>query len=195
MNPPFSLLLNCATQTFARRLFPMGYDVVPGQPYTDAADLVKQVRATGRLEVSSDYAARTIYGDADVNQDARAWHDWVHFRYGLEFDLAGETVAAFVQLSQLVRDYGTEYEAGALLMIETLGQVLHHNTHGSFPVDQADFALGQLQAGVWLSVVRDLMDEMEEHETTDQGAMALARRDGRGLWSYILAPDPMLNVA
>lgn len=185
--PPFSMVLNMATQTFARRLFPLGYELYLGQPYADLTDLVESVRSTGVLMVSMDHNGNTIYGEGEINEAARAWHDWVHYRYGLEFDTLGEVKAAFVQLAQLVRDYGLEYEAGALLLIEIIGQVLYKDKFGSFPADQRQFALDQLQAGLWLTTATQLMDEMDEHEATDRVALQMANRDARGLVSYILA--------
>lgn len=184
---PLSPILNCAAQTFATRLFPLGFDIVDCQPYDDAAELIKSVRARGRIYVSSTHCGTSVFASPDINICSRAWHDWVHFRYGLEFDLAGETLAAFVQLAQFTREYGTEYDAGAVLLIEIIGQSLYHEKHGRFPDDQMAFTVAQLESGLWLSLARQFMDEIEERELTDSQALAMARREGSGLWRYALA--------
>lgn len=175
MTEPLSLDLNIATQAMARRLFPLGYDLTPHA--MTGEETMADLNTGRRLKVFSGASDQTIYADAEINHDARAWHDWAHWRYKLGFDLAGETAAAFVQVRHLCYYHGDGAETvdmAALLLCEIIGQAGFFLEHRSFPVDQVAFARRHVAGyqGLASTIVRAL----SKPGASDKSAIILARQ-------------------
>lgn len=108
--------------------------------------------ATGHLIVSSEHCTQTIYRLSSDNHRARAWHDFAHIVRDAPFTMAGETLTFWEQRAHLCEFWGREHglrdkpfaDCVQLLAIEIMGQAVHAELTGSFPVNQRAFA-----AGVW----------------------------------------------
>ncbi len=138
---PLDRSLNVAINHTASRLYPTGFDVGDPAPAT-LADLRAHVARTGRMLVWSGGSTDTIYDDQETNYAFRAWHDWHHWRYGYAFDLAGETLAYHGQccdLDLLYRGHDRLAAWKRILWAEVVGQALHHDMFGCFPVNQRAF--------------------------------------------------------
>lgn len=172
--------LNVITQAMARRLFPMGYDrdtdpaasVSPGDP----RDLIKG----GRLTVWTGASDHTIYGSPGINWDARAWHDWAHWRYNLPFTMEGETATAYVQLNHIAHHYGDMVDAASYLLTEIVGQGRHMLENGQFPADQRAFAETTMRPGFVQTAARRILNRLGD--VGDLYAIALAKLDMSEGW-------------
>lgn len=156
---PFSLEFNAAVVSMASRVCPAGYDVVDNAP-TCLADLIDWIERTNRIAVDRDNSDATIFGEgnAEINWAFRAWHDWTHYHIRAEFDLVGETRVALQQIADLAKVYGSSFAAKykPLIMAEVVGQALHKELVGDFPVNQRTFDRQLI----------DLMKRRKEYDTT-----------------------------
>lgn len=138
---PLSHPFNIAVWTIANTLHPLGWDVSSEAPST-YEDLVKDVAKRGRFTVWNGASDETIYADPETNFAFRAWHDWVHWRYNLDFSPANERAVAYVQAAHLLRTYGKEWQTNdfvALILAEVIGQAEYKDHFGDFPHFQVDF--------------------------------------------------------
>lgn len=140
INPanPVDIGWNVATRHIAMKTNPSGWDEVAtfeAAP-TTLLDMTAYANKHGRLCVATEDSDGTIYDCADTNVHLRAWHDSVHFRYQLAFNVAGEAAAVYVQAAQVYRVYGVSEQSKrwvALLLSDILGLVLHHKQTGKYP--------------------------------------------------------------
>ena len=155
---PLSPAFNVAVQTIARRLFPCGFDVAhetPGKPGILSApatlrQLTLHIQRTGRMLVSGEHSATTIYACPETNFAFRAWHDWHHWRHQIPFTLAGERQVCAQQERDLRIVYGSRTAASfiPLLRAEVIGMAEYFQWHGEFPKDQQAFVLNWLSSPV-----------------------------------------------
>lgn len=104
------------------------------------ADLKRECTTTS-LVVWAGASEGTIYGAPDLNHAFRAWHDSIHIRFNLPFNLDGEREAALIQ-AQSLGDI-----PGRIILAEVYGQALYAAKHGAFPTDQAAFIAAYLKDG------------------------------------------------
>lgn len=135
---PFSVALNVAVKQIASRLFPTGYDVGPDAPETLEA-LTDHIETTGRMLVSDQHCENSIFGCAETNMAARAWHDWCHWKFQLPFTLEGEAAAFEVQIDHLKTLGLWTQEIEDLLRIEVVTQAEYFEATGEFPENQRAF--------------------------------------------------------
>lgn len=112
-----------------------------------AAFLV-QVKEAGRLTVSRENCATSIYPQPNDNLWFRFVHDMGHLLYQCEFDYAGETelhrrLWAWIETTPLFWSLTREEQRWVWLvyLADTQGQTDYYEEHGSFPVDQAAFVI------------------------------------------------------
>ena len=98
---------------------------------------IGQYQCFDELPISGLYCEGTIFADPEINVMFRAWHDYVHLKYNLPFNLEGELEAAFIQCAELPFDWWMEKH---LVMIEIGAQTLYNvKNEGSFVEDQIAF--------------------------------------------------------
>jgi hypothetical protein len=147
MTQPLNPAFNCAVVGMANRLFPCGYDVSDVAPST-FAELCDHIKRTGRICVWNGASDRTIFGsgNAEINYAFRAWHDWSHWRYSLDFTRDGEYAVAHRQMDHMIALYGIDAAQPFchLIACEVIGQFDYREAYGDFPADQMEFARGWL---------------------------------------------------
>jgi hypothetical protein len=144
---PVNPLFNCACQMMAHIVWPQGYDVSENAPRTLKA-LKDEYRSRGRITVYSGGSDKTIFDDAGVNQDFRAWHDWCHLRLDADFSPRGEAMACDLQAAHIRVRYGageTGRELVKLLEAEVIGQSLYYQKYKEYVDDQRAFAIAYMQ--------------------------------------------------
>lgn len=110
------------------------------------------------LPVSGLYCQNTIYESSQVNHAMRFWHDAHHVRLRLSFNLQDELELGLWHRDQLVQVGGFKPSSieCKLMHIDTVGQNYLLAITGSFPVNQQEFALRCLEAGVDEGVLIEL---------------------------------------
>lgn len=153
---PLNIMLNAATQTICKAVWPQGFDTTPEPlPFESERqayeDLCREYACRKRITVWTGCCDKTIFDDPDINVMFRAWHDWCHIMGGHDFSLEGERQAALMQCEHIKRRYGdgdTGRDLCHLIMIEVLGQAQYAEAHGgNFPVDQMQFTKAYLALG------------------------------------------------
>jgi hypothetical protein len=102
---PVDPAFNAAVHCIAAHIFPLGFDVRKAAPNT-FDELHSQMDVMGRMSIWSGDYTRSAFADTETWWQFRAWHDWVHYRYGAGFNMPGEHVACHIQAGQLMRLYG-----------------------------------------------------------------------------------------
>lgn len=141
-------MFNCAVQTLTKMVWPQGYDLSA----TEAPDSLKKLKAEyaarKRITVFSGSSEHTIFADAGINQDFRAWHDYCHLTLNADFSLEGETAACNLQSLHIRQRYG-EGETSAfmiqLLEAEVIGQALYYRRYKSYIDNQRAFVMDYIQ--------------------------------------------------
>lgn len=124
LNPQF----NDAACFIASRIFPLGFDVYRAAPNT-FHELHHQMDMLNRMAIWSGDYSHTPFADTETWWQFRAWHDWVHHRFGdsgADFSMPGEHVACHIQAGQLMRLYGRTPDVTAmiaLLFCHVVGQL------------------------------------------------------------------------
>jgi len=142
---PLSLSLNCAVNSIANRLFPLGFDVQGVDTAKVAPSTYEELCAqfaTGRHVVASEGSENTIYACKETNYAFRAWHDWCHVRGGHDFSLEGEKAVCAMQIEHLRKFYPGNPDLPKwerILEAEIVGQALYFAKHGKFPKHQRAF--------------------------------------------------------
>lgn len=129
---------NVAVRHIANKVCPNGWDEFPtfAEAPTTLADLTAYAKEHGRLGIATEDSEGTIFDCADTNVHLRAWHDSVHFRHQLAFNVAGEAAAVYVQCAQVFRVYGVNDRSirfAQWLLADILGLVIHHKQTGKYP--------------------------------------------------------------
>lgn len=104
---PLNPALNWATNVLASQIFPFGYDIRPNAPNT-YDECCEEFRLTGKISIWDGDYTNTGFGDTETWRNFRAWHDYVHVRYGFPFTMPGEYGAATFQSFQVYRLLGRD---------------------------------------------------------------------------------------
>ncbi len=78
----------------------------------------------------------TIFGDPEVNNKYRAWHDYIHFTRELDFSFHNEILVGEIHKKLLHRKWVFEKK---LINCESIGQTLYYQFNGEFPRNQRKF--------------------------------------------------------
>lgn len=98
----------------------------------------------GYIPVWSGSSDNTIFSSSEVNYAFRAWHDSVHLKLNVGFDLSGEIATAVEQCRTAVQG-GLTADLGRVIMIEVVEQALHFFSTGKFVENQKLFFLNKFR--------------------------------------------------
>lgn len=101
---------------------------------------------SGYLCVDGRFSQRTVWGAQHANHAFRAWHDARHLTTGEAF-ATFEPLTFGAQCADVLA-LGMGPEHVAILAAETIGQGMHYQTHGEFPVEQEAFTRA-FALGLW----------------------------------------------
>lgn len=140
---PIDPTFNDAVWHMAYAVLSGGWNTSDNGPSTLAKLKTVNAANNGRMVVSSQQCARTIFAHEGTNIAFRAWHDWCHLALDAEFNLAGETEVCFLQAAQFIALYGVKrsHYWRRLLRAEVIGQAAYRAATGEFPDDQVQFDL------------------------------------------------------
>jgi len=135
---PVDQAWNVAVRHIANKVCPSGWDEFAtfAEAPTTLAALTAYAQDHGRLCIATEDSDGTIFDCADTNVHLRAWHDSVHFRHQLAFNVAGEAAAVYVQAMQVYYLYGVTDQTirwVQLLLADILGLVIHVKQTGKYP--------------------------------------------------------------
>lgn len=154
---------NAAVRHIANKCLPAGWDEV--EKFEDAPTTLQAVldyaAKNGRLCVATEDSEGTIFDCADTNAHLRAWHDSLHYRYKIEFNVAGEAAVTYMQAAQVFYLYGINDKSMRwveLLLADILGLVLFHKKTGKYPKNKRNGCLNE--AKQWKSAAREIADNL-----------------------------------
>lgn len=153
VNPQF----NEACVRVASYVFPLGFDVYRGAPNT-GPELNHLMDLYGRMAIWSGDYSTTCFADTETWWQFRAWHDWVHYRFGCQFNMPGEHMACHIQAGQLMRLFGRGEDVTrmiALLFCNVIGQ-LESGMAGAPVAD--GHAYCDANAEAWLPYARHIVE-------------------------------------
>ena len=144
-----SVTFNRYVSKLAELSWPQGYDLSD----TDAPDSLKKLKrefqSRQRITVYSGSSDSTIFADARVNQDFRAWHDFCHLMLDAPFDLTGESLTCELQVKQLKHHMGVDHPeldyCIKLLEAEIIGQALYFHRNRGYISNQAAFVAAYIE--------------------------------------------------
>lgn len=163
--------LNAASVEICTRIFPLGFDVTDNAPNT-FEELTVALANHGRMAIWTGDYHDTVFGDTEIWREFRAWHDWCHYRYNLQFNLPDEHAVCHVQAAQLVRLYGRGEDVAQMIatmfcvILDTLEQPLAGNNPESW------WQFGRDNYGRWLPYARRLL---ERQGLSDLDAIRLSK--------------------
>jgi len=137
--------LNAAVTSIARKVWRLGYDISDDAKYASAPDpetYYNEITKRQRVTIYTGGSEHTIFGEAEINYDFRAWHEWTHYILRAPFTLAGELAVARRQCEDIARLFGNSEQVERwqrLIMAEVYGQALYFKRHGQFPSNQIAF--------------------------------------------------------
>lgn len=161
---PVDVGLNVAIKHLCKLSHPNGYDASPSLDVvpTTLAQVIANVNATGRFLIWSGECEGSIYACAETNMDLRAWHDKVHFDYNLDFNMAGEAAAVYIQIAQLMQVFGNRAclkQWAALIIADILGLVVSYRQAGdTWPTEKRNRTLALVPA--WERLAHNLVDSL-----------------------------------
>lgn len=173
MSEPLNPAFNDAVNLIASRIFPLGFDVHRAAPNT-YDDLRVCMDVFNRMAIWSGDYSQTCFGDTETWQQFRAWHDWVHYRFGAPFTMPGEHTACHIQAGQLMRLYGRGddvVEMIALLFCEIVGRLEDGMEHGRPTPDPHAYCAANVDG--WRAYARKIV---AEQGPTDVDAIRYAAR-------------------
>lgn len=141
---PIMPAFNVAIMHIVSKLLPHGFDLTDDATCPTLEALQRSFYHGSRPAVWRGESDNTIYGDAEVNWNARAWHDWHHAMGGYDFTLGGERMTAEAQAQDLIKLYGRTEQTTqmvTLLLTEVIGQAEFFDSKRSFPEDQRAFTI------------------------------------------------------
>lgn len=177
---PLDPALNVAIRHIATKCLPSGWDQV--ERFEDAPTTLQAVTEyatrNGRLCIATEDSEGTIYDCADTNHHLRAWHDSVHYRHQLRFDVAGEAAATYIQCAQLYRVYGDNDRSRhwcSLLLADILGLVIHYQRTRRWPKNKRAGTINE--AKNWKFIAAEIADTIAADPANhEQLALELAAR-------------------
>lgn len=177
LNPQF----NDACAHIASYIFPLGFDVCRSAPNT-IPELHTAMDLYGRMAIWSGDHSSTCFADTETWWQFRAWHDWVHYRYGAGFTMPDEHAACHIQAGQLMRLYGRGEDVVqmiALLFCNIIGQ-LEAGMAGKPVTDGHAFCAENVAA--WVAYARKIVEEQGRTDVDAKryGKSCYALRDSAG---------------
>lgn len=161
---PVDVGLNVAIKHLCMLSHPNGYDVgmsLDAVP-TTLAQVIAQVQAKERFLIWGGECEGSIYACAETNMDLRAWHDKVHYDYNLDFNMAGEAAAVYIQIAQLMQVFGNRAclkQWAALIIADILGLVVSYRQAGdTWPTEKRNSTLALVP--VWERLAHKLVDSL-----------------------------------
>lgn len=118
------------------------WEPVSYEPYDTLGEMLEGWGSPGPFRISALHSDRTIYATPEANCLFRLWHDSLHVAHKLDMTLAEEIAIARMHYAA-VRDFTANRDARLLMWLDTAGQSLHCDKHGSFPEDQLSWAYAQ----------------------------------------------------
>lgn len=118
-----------------------GQDVFKGLTPTEAFQALLLYAEKGVIPVWTGESDRTIFGSSRVNHLFRFWHDYIHIKHRLGFDLEGESIVAAIQQYELPQEFIFEKE---LIHIEVVGQAQYYFVNSQFHSNQREFTIEYL---------------------------------------------------
>jgi len=104
--------------------------------------------AKNKLVISREGCSRTIYRNAKINRDARAWHDIIHLKENLNFSYKDEVKVAKIQQRQVISflqqvgvDDKIAEDAGQLIYIDIAKQAEFYKMNNKFLYNQEAFVI------------------------------------------------------
>ena len=143
---------NCMVLTMANITAPSWETVEEHEAPSSLDELIDMSTERGHIIVSKGHSDKTIFGEPEFNWAFRAWHDSAHFRINAPFTLEGEIAACEQQIKDMVQRYGKSKQTdkwAQMIRIEVIGQAIHFENEGAFPVDQVAFMQSKLEAGAY----------------------------------------------
>lgn len=177
VNPanPVDASWNVVVRHIATQVLPNGFDVV--EKFADAPTTLEALTAYanehGRLCIASEDCEGTIFDCADTNLCLRAWHDSVHYRHQLAFNVAGEAAAVYIQAAQVFHLYGVTPRSiwwVQLLLADILGLVINFKMRGTYPKNKRAAAKYAKQ---WRDCAQRIGKAVSEAAPEDHEAAAL----------------------
>jgi len=102
----------------------------------------KRFRDTKKIHIWNGESEKTIFGDSKFNLYFRAWHDYIHIKYGFGYSQTDEAIVSDIQKNQLPKDWIFERE---LIHAEIVGQAHYNYINNSFVKEQRLFTIEYLQ--------------------------------------------------
>lgn len=103
---------------------------------------IRRFKETGKIHIWTGASENTIFSDPKINLYFRAWHDYIHINYNLDYSFEGESIVASKQCDMLDKFWLLERE---LVQIEILAQGQYFQVHSEFPVNQRKFCVSYLR--------------------------------------------------
>jgi hypothetical protein len=174
---PYDIHLNVAINRLCNLSHPRGYDTTPNLDV--APTTLEQVKAYAnanqRFLIWDGDCDGTLYGCPTVNANLRAWHDKAHYDYNLDFTVAGEAAAVYIQIAQLLQVYGSRDQIddwATIIITDILSLVLYHRASGNqWPVNKRDGTIENLDR--WRPMAVNLVDDLHG-DPSDKNALRLA---------------------
>jgi len=162
-------------------------EYVEGQPYESAKEMVKKVKDTGTMQISTDYNDHPIFSDKE-NLRFRAVHDYiVHIMNadkGIDFSRKGEIKAYNLHRKLAPKD------TWPALFSEVAAQACYANSRGEFPDQKMSILpmFDPVNVGNWADGTP--VDPEEAKGTPGRGKRKDLSMEERGvLWKRFLAED------
>jgi hypothetical protein len=137
---PFSQRLNIFVETWFeenKAMFTMTeHDEFDDSDYKTAfANMKNRFDETGKIQVVKTNFP-TIFGDSEVYDKFRAWHDYLHVMCNCGFDVGSESIVASVQSSKLPEEWLFEKE---LIIAQIAGTNQYYKIHKDYVKDHREF--------------------------------------------------------
>lgn len=104
--------------------------------YKNAFTLMKdRYENTGKIMITVG-KSDTVFGNSDIHDKFRAWHDYSHIMCNCGFDVGGESIVASTQASKLPEDWLFEKE---MIIALICGTNQYYKIHKDYIVNQRQF--------------------------------------------------------
>jgi hypothetical protein len=175
---PLCVAFNAAVMTLANATCPFGWHIEDSYvraPHS-LADLNAAINTHGKMVVWGGASEDQIFACDEHLSAFRAWHDSVHHRHQMPFNLAGEAAVAYVQAYQLLVMYGHDEETEryvAIILTEIIGQALFKAQYAEFPQSPREFTTNTMHR--WENLAGRLCVELTGDKVTERTALKLAK--------------------
>lgn len=122
-----------------QKTYGIGYEAAPLAPST-LPEMKKEYEVAARhgiYTVLDAFSDKTIFRLKEMNYAFRFMHDMMHIHHNLTTSGPDEVLLATMEAEYITQKLGPD--EARLHMIDTAGQIIYHQLHGEFPVDQKLF--------------------------------------------------------